>query len=468
VTVLRKYGKFLKNLLVLLDLSLLAIAWFGAYLLSAAAGFMPEEQLRGNVNNYVLWIVPIWGVWVGVFQAFDLYRPRRISSSASEVWDITKACTLTILSVSTLSFFINHPVARLAIAIFWLLSVTLMSSSRWVFRSFLRALRRKGYNKRHVLIVGAGRLGQELAEKFDRHPEFGMHVVGYLTRKSEKIGKALVRAPVLGTYDQAPSIIDAYTIDQVFIAVPLEEYGRLHKTILFFRERTVDVRIVPDIHEFISLGGHAEIFDGLAIITLQGSPLFGWNSCTKRAIDLVFSLLILSVTSPLMVVIAVAIKLTSPGPVIYQQKRVGFDGRVFNMLKFRTMRRDAEDETGAVWAKKNDPRCTALGAFLRRTSLDELPQFFNVLKGEMSIVGPRPERPELVERFRSEIPKYMLRHKIKAGITGWAQVNGLRGNTSLAKRVEYDLHYIENWSPWMDLRIMWSTIFKGFINKNAY
>src|SRR2546428_1131105 len=237
---------------------------------------------------------------------------------------------------------------------------------------------------------------------------------------------------------------------------------------LFLQDRTVDVRIVPDIHEFNSLGGQAEVFDGLPIITLQGSPHFGWNSCVKRATDLLFSLIILILISPLMVIICAAVKLTSPGPVFYKQERVGLDGRVFQMLKFRTMRVDAEGETGAVWAKKNDPRCTTIGAFLRRLSLDELPQFFNVLKGDMSIVGPRPERPELVERFRSEIPRYMLRHKVNAGITGWAQVNGLRGNTSLTKRVEYDLDYIEKWSLWVDLKVMLLTLFTGFINKNAY
>src|SRR2546428_3134437 len=283
---LREYSQFFKNLLVLLDLSLLSLCWLVSYLIIEASGFMPDEQSRGSIYTHTMWVLPIWCIWIGVFRAFNLYRPRRIPSDASELWDITKGCTLTSLGVSTLSLFLNQPFSRPSLIVFWLMSISLMSSSRSIFRSFLRAMRRKGYNRRHVLIVGASRLGQELAEKLDSHPEIGMHVVGYVTRRPQEIGRTFKGARVLGTYDEIPAILSAHSVDQVFVAVPLEEYVNLHKTMLFLQDRTVDVRIVADIHEFNSLGGQAEGFDGLPIITLQGSPHFGWNSCVKRATDL--------------------------------------------------------------------------------------------------------------------------------------------------------------------------------------
>ena len=230
----------------------------------------------------------------------------------------------------------------------------------------------------------------------------------------------------------------------------------------------VDIQVIPDIYEFATIRGGIEEFDGLPIISLQDSPLYGWNMVIKRAADIAFSIIAITLTAPLVVLIAITIKLTSHGPVFYRQERMGLDGKIFQMLKFRSMWVDAEKESGAVWAKEDDPRRTWLGAFLRKTSIDELPQFFNVLKGDMSIVGPRPERPVFIEEFRKNIPKYMLRHKMKAGITGWAQVNGWRGDTDLKKRIEYDLYYIENWSFWFDLKIMWLTIWKGLVNKNAY
>ena len=230
----------------------------------------------------------------------------------------------------------------------------------------------------------------------------------------------------------------------------------------------IEIRVVPDLYQLAALQGGVEEFEGMFLINLQGSPLYGWNRILKRGADIVFSLIAILLTSPLMLVIVAVTKLTSKGPVFYRQARMGLDGREFQMLKFRSMRIDAEKETGPVWAKENDPRRTRFGSFLRRTSLDELPQFFSVLKGDMSIVGPRPERPVFIEEFRRKIPKYMLRHKMKAGITGWAQVNGWRGNTSLEKRIEYDLFYIKNWSLFFDLKIMWLTIWKGLISKNAY
>lgn len=464
---LKKHHEFFKSLLLLIDMILIYAAWFGAYFLR----FHFVQPLRGihPFEPYLILILPITIIWAISFNAFNLYRPRRISSKLSEVWDIAKACNwMTVMLIAVSSFLRKFEYARLTFILFWCLSFALVTLNRWTFREVLRFFRRRGYNLRYALVIGAGSLAQELVAKLHRRQELGVRVIGYLTRKPEKIGKPYSGVKVIGGYDELPEILASKTVDQVFLALPQEEYHNTEKILRYLQDHTVDVRIVPDVYQFMSIQGQAELFEGLPIVTLQATPLYGWSQVSKRATDILFSLLIIAVTSPVLLLVGLLVKLTSQGPVLYRQKRMGYDGTVFEILKFRSMRVDAEKETGAVWAQENDPRRTPIGGFLRKTSLDELPQFLNVLKGEMSIVGPRPERPELVEKFRTAIPKYMLRHKIKAGITGWAQVNGWRGNTSLEKRIEYDLEYIQKWSLFFDLKIMCLTIWKGFFNKNAY
>ncbi|MEK6684070.1 MAG: undecaprenyl-phosphate glucose phosphotransferase [Nitrospirota bacterium] len=466
---LKKHGDFFKSLFFIMDLLLISAAWLSAYALRFYTDLIPVTKGVPFFWSYLTLLPGVLIIWGIVFKAFDLYRPRRISTHLSEVWDMTKACSLATLMVVALSFFLRQfEYSRLVLILFWGLSIVFMTLSRWTSREILRFLRKKGYNQRYALIVGAGTLGQELAAKLHRHRELGVRVIGYLTRKREKVGQELREIKVLGSYDELPEILASHPVDQIFLALPHEAYTHAEKIIRYLQDQTVDVRIVPDLLQFMTIGGQAELFEGLPIVTLQATPLYGWNRIIKRAADTFLSVFMLLLISPLMLLIAILIKWVSPGPVLYRQKRMGYDGCVFEMLKFRTMRVNAEEETGAVWARPDDPRRTLLGSFLRRTSLDELPQFWNVLKGEMSIVGPRPERPEFVAKFRETIPKYMLRHKIKAGITGWAQVKGLRGNTSLEERIKYDLEYIERWSLGLDIKIMWLTLWKGLINKNAY
>ena len=466
---LKKHAEFLKSLLFLVDLAVISVAWFLAYGLRFYGNLIPVTKGVPAFQPYLALLPGILIAWGIVFKAFDLYRPRRISTHLSEIWDITKACSLATILVVALSFFLRQfEYSRLVFVLFWGLCIALITINRWSFRELLRFFRRRGYNLRHGLIIGAGRLGEDLAGKLHSHTELGVRIIGFLTRRPEKIGLSLGGVQVLGTYDKLPEMLSAYTVDQVFIALPHDDYAAAEKLLQYLQGQTVDVRIVPDLLQFITIRGQAEIFEGLPIVTLQSTPLYGWNQILKRATDISFSLVILTVVSPLLLLIAAIVKLTSPGPVLYHQRRMGYDGRVFKMLKFRTMREDAEKGTGAVWATPHDSRRTPIGAFLRMTSLDELLQFFNVLKGEMSIVGPRPERPEFIEKFRQSIPKYMLRHKIQSGITGLAQVHGWRGNTSLEERIKYDLEYIEKWSLWLDLKIMGLTIWKGLINKNAY
>jgi Undecaprenyl-phosphate glucose phosphotransferase len=273
---------------------------------------------------------------------------------------------------------------------------------------------------------------------------------------------------VVGVYDDAQRILEANGIDLVMIALPLESIPHLETILKRIGPSTVDIKVVPDIYKFISLRGGIEDFDGLPVITLLDTPLRGWNEVFKRALDVALSAALLVLLAPLFLLIALLVRVSSRGPVFYQQERMSLDGRRFQVWKFRTMREDAELETGPVWATANDPRRTRIGSALRRWSLDELPQLWNVLKGEMSLVGPRPERPVFIEDFRQRIPRYMLRHKVPAGMTGWAQVHGLRGNTPVEQRIVYDLYYIENWSLLLDFKILFLTLFRGFSDPNAY
>jgi Undecaprenyl-phosphate glucose phosphotransferase len=263
-------------------------------------------------------------------------------------------------------------------------------------------------------------------------------------------------------------VLDAHTVDHVILALAHEDYGRLAGLLDAVGDEPVTIHVVPDLLRFASLRGGIEQFEGMPFIHLRESPLYGWNRLAKRVFDFLFSATVLAVIWPVLLLLATAVKVSSRGPVFYRQERMGLDGRRFEMLKFRTMDADAEVRTGPVWARPSDQRRTGLGAFLRRLSLDELPQFWNVLRGDMSVVGPRPERPVFVERFRQTVPGYMLRHKVKSGITGWAQVNGLRGNTSLEKRIQYDIEYIERWSVWLDFKIIAMTVVRVLVDRNAY
>ena len=292
-------------------------------------------------------------------------------------------------------------------------------------------------------------------------------LTGVLSRHPEALGTLVKGAPIVGQVEDVDRVLAERPVDQVIIALPMEDQPLVKALMERLALSTVDVKVVPDLYQYITLCGGLEEFGGLPIISLQGGPLHGWNLIAKRAFDILVALGVLLLTSPVMLLVAAVVKLTSHGPVLFRQERMGLDGETFHILKFRTMRLDAE-VAGAQMASSGDPRRTPVGAFLRATSIDELPQLFNVLVGDMSLVGPRPERPVFIEEFKRQIPRYHLRHKVKAGITGWAQVNGLRGQTSIQKRIEYDLYYIENWSLLLDLKILVRTALGGFLSKNAY
>ena len=351
----------------------------------------------------------------------------------------------------------------------WLVSGLLASvAARVSIRLVLRSLRRRGRNLRHIAIVGAGTLGRRIAERLAEASWAGFRVVGFFDDEPSKHDAQVAGARVLGSADDLLKHIVREGIDQVWIALPLRAESRIRDILDLLQTETVDVRFVPDIYNFTLLHHSMTEIAGLPVINLTESPLQGANAVIKAIEDFVLSSVILVLASPLLLIIALGVKLSSPGAVLYRQERVTWNGERFTMLKFRTMPVDAEAASGPVWADRSQARTTPLGAFLRRTSLDELPQFFNVMRGEMSIVGPRPERPEFVERFKQEVPRYMQKHLVKAGITGWAQVNDFRGNTDLRERIRYDLYYIENWSVWFDLRIIVLTLVHVFRSRHAY
>ncbi|MBI2472652.1 MAG: undecaprenyl-phosphate glucose phosphotransferase [Planctomycetes bacterium] len=466
---LKKHSKFFESVLLLMDWATLSVSWVLSYYLRFYSGVIPVYKGIPPFKIYLtllIFMIPLWSV---VFKTFGLYRPRRVSTRFSEVVDIGKASTFATLIFISLTFlFRQYEFSRLTFFYFWLINIVFLSLTRIVFREFLRFLRQKGYNQRYALIAGTEKLGQDLVTKLRRHPELGVQISGFLTNDSNDVGNDIQGIKVIGKYSDVRELIVNRGIDIVFVALPFHAHNQLKEVLDWIGDETVSIMVLPDLFEFVTLRGSVSEFEGMPLISLRDTPLYGWNIIVKRVLDIVFSSLVLILTAPAMLIIAILVKLTSRGPVLFKQERMGLDGKTFSMLKFRTMSVDAEEVTGPVWTKKDDPRCTGIGKLLRKTSLDELPQFFNVLKGNMSIVGPRPERPVFIENFRGTIPKYMLRHKMKAGITGWAQVSGWRGNTSLEKRIEYDLYYIENWSLNFDLKIIWLTVWNGLINKHAY
>jgi len=403
-----------------------------------------------------------------LFPRFNLYKPWRGASIIEEMKAMTLAWILVLLLLFTFAFATKMGVqfSRGWIGIWSLLGWTILIGSRVLLRTVLRWLRRHGYNQRRVVIVGSNTLGGEVLGRLVNSPWMGLKIVRFFCTESPTLGSTYQVSVVEGTAGIA-EYVEKEMIDQVWIAMPFKEEDKVKSILHELRHRTVDIRYVPDFFGFRMLNHSISEIAGLPVLDLSVSPMEGTNRIIKALEDRVLAALILSLISPLLVVIAIGVKLSSPGPVFYRQERVGWNGKIFMMLKFRSMPINIES-AGILWGGAKNKSVTPFGAFLRKTSLDELPQFINVLKGDMSIVGPRPERPIFVEKFKAEIPDYMKKHLVKAGITGWAQINGWRGDTDLAKRIEHDLYYIENWSLWFDLQIILLTIYKGFINENAY
>ena len=457
---LKQYHHMVGGAFRIFDAGIIAVAWILAfYLRFEALPLIAPNKGFPPIGSYLTLLPLIVILWGSVFSAMHVYKSRRILRRTDEIRLILKAHAVSVLLFISLTYLISeYKYSRGVVIYFALLAAVLLTVFRLSLRNSLRAIRRRGHNLRWVLGIGGGDALQKMQGRIVKFPELGLRMKSILT-----CDQVMTLEP-----GALSTLIRNEGIDQVLIALPRHQTALLDTLLAALKEETVDIQLLPDIYDFVTLGCEIETFDGIPIVHLNSSPLEGWGSAVKRATDVVLAAFGLLVISPLLVLIALLIRLTSKGPVFFRQERMGLDGQTFSMLKFRTMRTDAETQTGAVWAVANDTRKTKFGSFLRATSLDELPQLINVLRGDMSLVGPRPERPVFVSKFRHEIPHYMLRHKVKAGMTGWAQINGWRGNTSLDRRIECDLYYIRHWSYTLDIKILLLTIWKGFIHKNAY
>jgi Undecaprenyl-phosphate glucose phosphotransferase len=459
---------FFRSVLLAVDLVLVAVAWLLAYHVRLTSGLIPVWKGVPPLAQYLvplLYLLPIWGV---VGAGLKLYSPQRTFSPRAEAWLLCKVASLALVLFTAASYLLKEAdISRLVMAIFWGLSIALTGVSRALIPHTLRRLKRKRTYLRQALVVGLGDLAHQVIKTVEQHPEAGLRIVGLVAERPQHVGRRVDGIEVIGTYQEVGPLVHRDRIDLVIIALPFRAYDGLEDLLTQVENEPVEVMLVPDLARYMTLRCGIEDLAGIPALTLQGSPLYGWNAVLKRVLDLSVAAVALLVFAPLMAAIALLVRVTSPGPVLYRQQRMGLDCRPFVLLKFRTMQAEAEPPGVAVWSTKNDPRRTTVGIWLRRTSLDELPQLINVLKGEMSLVGPRPERPEFIAEFRHRIPRYMLRHKIQAGMTGWAQVHGYRGDTSIEERLRYDLEYIQRWSLLFDLKILFLTLFKGFFHRNA-
>jgi Undecaprenyl-phosphate glucose phosphotransferase len=450
------------------DGALIFGAWVGAYELrfhwlgwSSPLGVPP-------LRLYLWFGVVATLVALLILRTFHIYRSARTARLGPELYAVTQGVLVTAALAALISFFTRGELARSVLLLFAVLAWLGLCASRIAIRVVLRELRRRGRNLRHVIVVGCGELAGVLLRKIAAHRDFGFAVGGLVAAEPSDVGRSVEGVPVVGTVYDLRSIVDQKGAELVYLALGRSEYRAEEEALHQLADSTAAVRMVPDLARAFTLNASVEDFDGLPVVLVTESPDLGWNAVMKRAFDLVCSGVGLVALAPVMLAVAAWVRLDSPGPVLYAQERVGLSGRRFRMLKFRTMRMDAESEDAPGWTTPGDPRKTRAGAVLRRLSLDELPQLWNVLLGQMSLVGPRPERPVYVEQFRASIPRYMLRHHVKAGITGWAQVNGLRGDTPLDRRIEYDLYYIRNWSLLFDVRIILLTLLRVFRDASAH
>jgi len=465
---LKQKRQLFEFLFMAADLAVVSLAWIVAYWMRFYADIVVPDKGIPPLFSYLPVLIFIWLIWGFLYRRLGLYKAMRGVRRTREIWMLVEANFFAvILFIAAIYLFREKSVqySRLVFVYFAILATLFTIVERSVLRFLLREVRRRGYNLRFMLLVGAGKVAADIASRVRAHRELGYQLIGCLAKEND--GQRGPRGvPVIGTYADLGETLKRMEIDQVVVALPFEDNNYLPEIMSQVGHSLVDVRIVPDIYQFVRVGGAIEEFEGLPVISVQGSPMDSLSLFFKRGLDIILSLIALVLFSPIMLLVYMAVRMTSAGPALYSQERVSLDGSRFAILKFRSMYIDAESD-GPGWTKKGDDRVTPIGRFLRRTSLDELPQLFNVLRGDMSIVGPRPERPVFIEEFKQRVPRYMLRHKVPAGMTGWAQVNGWRGDTSIDKRIEHDLYYIENWSIFFDIKIMLLTLLQGFRQRNA-
>jgi len=455
--------------LVAVDLAATYLALFLSYHLRFNVEVMPVTKGVPGFAPYFALFPIVTLIWPVVFYFRNLLQGRPQRSRVEEVFAVAIAVALAVVVLNAgLAFYRGFTYSRLLLGIFAVLDIVFVATGRLIYWDVMARIWASSRHRRRALVAGAGELGRMVAEKLAHHRELGLDVVGFLDDDPGKVNTSFEGFPVLGGIDRLEAVVQQQGVDQLYVALPI---GAQHKTVRLLKlaePLLLDVRVVPDLLQYFALRAGVEDLDGIPVINLTQIPLAGWNTFIKRLVDLVLGSLALLFAAPAMAAIAVIIFLEDRGPVFYRQLRMGLDGKSFLILKFRTMVPNAEQETGPRFATPGDPRATRAGLWLRRFSLDELPQLINVVRGEMSLVGPRPERPEFVARFRERYPEYMTRHRVRAGLTGWAQVHDLRGQTSIRKRIAFDLYYIDNWSLALDFKIMGLTVLRFWRHRHAY
>lgn len=408
--------------------------------------------------------------YVLLYYFCNVYGPRRTGKRRREIGAIIQANTIGIaIYIVVLYLFVQEiHYSRTMMAMFYVINISITTFSRIILRKVLRSIRKRGYNLKHVLVVGYSRAAESYIDRLQWNPQWGYSVAGILD-DSVPVGTLYKGVKVLGETSALTSMLQEKQLDEIAIALSLKDYDKLEQIVYICEKSGVHTKFIPDYNSLIPSKPYTEDLMGLPVINIRYVPLSNTgNIVIKRVVDIIGSLFGIILLSPILLIIALLVKLTSRGPIIFKQERVGMQGKPFHMYKFRSMVQQTEADEKKGWTVKNDARVTKVGKFIRRTSLDELPQLFNILRGDMSLVGPRPERPQFVEKFKEEIPRYMIKHQVRPGLTGWAQINGYRGDTSINKRIEYDLYYIENWTLGFDIKIILLTFITGFINKNAY
>ncbi len=461
--------KYFNRLHLILDALVVAAAYILSWYLKFEGPFADKSKGALEMGFYFSALYFLIPGYVFLYYLNRMYTPKRTQRIESEISNIIRANTMGIIAIMVvLSAFKVKDFSRGLIFIFFFMNIVLTILVRILIRKILRYFRKKGYNLKYILLIGYSRAAEEYINRINSNPQWGYVIRGILDDKVPR-GTLYRGVKVLGTIANLNVILPVSELDEIAVTLSLSDYNRLEEIVGLCEKSGVHTKFIPDYNSLIPDRPYTEDLMGLPVINIRYVPLTNTlNMMMKRSMDIVGSVLGIIVLSPLLLTIAIIIKATSKGPVIFKQERVGLHKKKFNMYKFRTMYVQDEKEEQKGWTVKDDPRVTRVGKFFRKTSLDEWPQLFNILKGDMSIVGPRPERPQFVEQFREEIPRYMIKHQVRPGLTGWAQVNGYRGDTSIRKRIDYDLYYIENWTLTFDIKIIFLTVFKGFVNENAY
>ena len=457
---------------VILDAIVIIISYGLAWLLMIN-GFVPTRGDPLRSEFYLMALLIVIPVYLLLYAVFQLYTPKRVQGRRLEFANICKANAIGLLMFTLVLYLISknpfwYNFSRPMVLYFFVINIVLETVERNLIRLVLRSMRALGYNLKHILLVGYSRAAEGYIDRVKQNPEWGYHIAGILDDQ-KALGEEYKGIRVLGKIQDLQSILDMNVLDEIAITLSIDQFSNLGAIVAVCEKSGVHTKFIPDYNNIIPTRPYMEDLLGLPVIHIRHVPLTnGLNKFMKRTVDIFGAIVAIILFSPVMLVTAILVKVTSPGPVIFCQERVGLHNRPFKMYKFRSMEVQAPSDEKSKWTTPHDPRVTPVGRFIRKTSIDEMPQFFNVLKGDMSLVGPRPERPFFVEKFKEEIPRYMVKHQVRPGLTGWAQVNGYRGDTSITKRIECDLYYIENWTLGLDFKILFLTIFKGFINKNAY